>query len=220
MTRRANARIAGVAYLLYIAAAYPSFVIMSKATRGDGLAAQLASLTQHANDVRLATVLGMVGGFCALALAVSLWAITRDQDSDLAMVGLTFRVAEGVVGAASLPATLALLALTTVTGANAPDAAAMQTLTAFVLKPVPQISAAFFAVGSTAFCWLLLRGRMIPAALAWLGFIGSALLVIGLPLEIAAVLHGKVTQLMWAPVAIFEVTVAIWFLAKGVAERT
>src|SRR4051794_40687478 len=102
MTRSANARLAGAAYLVYIAAAYPSMVLLGRATTGDGYAAKLATMVQHAGDVRTSVVLSMLGGFCALVLAVSLFALTRDQDRDLAMVGLTFRVAEGVVGAAGL----------------------------------------------------------------------------------------------------------------------
>jgi hypothetical protein len=43
--------------------------------------------------------------------------------------------------------------------------------------------AMYFAVGSTLFAWFLLRGRMIPVALAWLGVLSSALLVVILPLD-------------------------------------
>jgi len=212
MTRRTNARIAGVAYLLYIVAAFPSMVIMNNAMRGAGLAV-------HASDVRIATVLSMLGCFCALILAVTLWAITRPQDPELAMLGLTCRVAEGVIGAASLPATLALLALATTTGAPAPDPGALQTLTAFVMKQTPAVSATFFAVGSTLFCWLLLRGRMIPTSLAWLGVVGSGLVAIAVPVQVVADLTSPLTQLIWIPIAIFEITVAFWFLIGGVAEQ-
>ena len=45
----------------------------------------------------------------------------------------------------------------------------------------PNIGAFAFAVGSTLFCWLLLRGRMIPVTLAWLGVVASVLLMVGLP---------------------------------------
>ena len=217
MTRRTNSRIAGVAYLLYIASAYPSMKLMAAATRGEGLAAQLASLAVHANQVRLAVVLSMIGSLCALVLAVTLWAITRDQDPDLAMFGLTCRVTEGVSGAVSLPATLTLLSLTMATGANAPDPAALRALGAFVLDGDWLVSATFFAVGSPLFSWLLLRGRMVPVWLAWVGVIGSAIVVIGVPLQSTAVLTGLVTQLMWVPVAFFEVVVAFWLIIKGAA---
>jgi hypothetical protein len=126
------------------------------------------------------------------------------------------RVGEGLIGAASIPATVALLQLATTTGPQAPDSAATQALAAFVLEQTPLVSALFFAVGSTLFAWLFLRGRMIPVPLAWLGVVGSALLVVGLPLQLAGFLSGLVTQLMWVPVAVFELTLGPWLLIKGV----
>jgi hypothetical protein len=62
-----------------------------------------------------------------------------------------------------------------------------------------------------------LRARTIPVSLAWLGVLASVLLVVGLPLQIAAVIEGPVTLLMWIPMAVFEVTFALWLLIKGVA---
>ncbi len=217
MTRRNTARLAGFAYLLYIAVAFPSMILLSRATSGEGMAAKLASIVQHGSDVRLAAVLTLLGCFCALALAVSLWAITREQDADLAMLGLTCRVAEGVTGAVSIPTTLALLALATTTGPNAPDPAATRTLGAFVLEDTPIVAASFFALGSTLFSYVMLRGRMIPTALAWLGVVASILIVVGLPLQLGGVLRGAVTQLMWLPMAAFEIPLGFWLLIKGVA---
>jgi hypothetical protein len=216
MTRRTNATIAGIAYLLYIAAAFPSMVLNARATNGDGMAAKLATMALHVTDVRLGAVLSFVGCVCALVLAVTLYAITREQDRDLAMLGLTCRVAEGVVGAASIPTTLGLLAITTAAGTNAVDPAAAGAVGAFVLNQTAVIAATFFAVGSTLFSWLLLRGRMVPDWLAGLGVIGSAVLVIGLPLQVMELLPGLVTQIMWIPVAVFELVVAVWFIVKGV----
>ena len=44
MTRTTNARIAGVAYLLYIAVGYPSMLLSDRATSGDSVAAKLANM--------------------------------------------------------------------------------------------------------------------------------------------------------------------------------
>ena len=217
MTRRTNATIAGIAYLVYIAAAFPSMVLSNRATSGDGMAAKLANMALHATDVRLAAVLSLIGCFCALVLAVTLYAITREQDRDLAMLGLTCRVAEGVVGAASVPTTLGLLAVAMATGTSALDPAAIGALGTFVLSQTWLIGATFFAVGSTIFSWLLLRGRVVPEWLAALGVIGSALIALGLPLQILDLLQGLITQLMWIPVAAFELVVAVWLIVKGVA---
>ena len=163
MTLRTNARVAGFTYWIYFAAGIAGLLL-----------ARNASAT---------AVLSLVTSFSALVLGVTLYAITREQDPDLAMLGLTCRVIEAVPGHGEI----------------------------------------YFAVGSAAFCWLLLRGRMIPAALAWLGVIASALLVVLLPLQVAGFFGGPrawsspVTWAVWLPLLVFELTFAVWLITKGVA---
>src|SRR5262249_40247876 len=108
LTRTTNARIAGFAFLSYIAAGLP-----------------------YGLDVRVGVVLGLLTCFAALVLAVTLYALTRDIDGDLALLGLTCRVAEGVLGAIFIPARLALLSLGTGT-ADPLDAGTLQALNAFL----------------------------------------------------------------------------------------
>jgi hypothetical protein len=221
VTRTTNARLAGFTYLFYIAVAFPAMVLSARATEGEGTAAKLASLAQHALDFRIAILLNMLSVFSAVVLAVALYGITRDEDRELALIGLSCRVGEGVVGAAGTVSMIGLLWLATASGATAPAPAEANVLAAFLLKWEGGwsmlIAATFFAVGSTFFCYLLLRGRMIPMWLAWLGVVGSAILVVGLPLQLAGFLSGAITRLMWIPVALFELIVAVWLLVKGVA---
>ena len=217
MTRLTNARIAGVTFLAYIAAGITQMLINARATAGTDVAGRLASIAQHAGDVRYSMLLGMLEAFCALVLAVTLYAITRDEDRDLAMLGMICRVAEGVIGALSVPEALALLWLATATGADAPDRTAAHALAAYLMRGGVAFTATFFAVGSTLFAWLLLRGRMIPVVLGWIGVLASVLLVICLPLQLVGFLRGPLTQWMWLPMFFFEVPLALWFLIKGVA---
>ena len=216
MTRATNARVAGVAYLLYIAVAFPSMLLSGRASAGENMTAKLASMAQHAGDVRLAAILGLLGCMCALVLAVTLYAVTRDEDRDIAMLGFACRVAEGITGAVGIPATLALLSLAIAGSANTANLDAAQAVGALVLRQSSAVGAWFFAVGSAAFCWLLLRGRLIPAPLAWLGVFASVLLVIALPLQIGALMPTRLMELVWLPMAAFEIPVAVWFIAKGV----
>jgi len=218
MTRTTNARIAGFAFLLYIAAGVAGMVLFGRATSGEGIAAKLASIAQHVTDVRVSIVLSLLTCFTALVLAVTLYGITRDQDPDLAMLALTCRVGEGVLSAIFVLATLGLLWLGTAAGSNAPDAA--QALGAFLLKVQgwsTMIGATFFAVGSMLFSYLMLRGRMILVALAWLGVLASVLLVVGLPGQLVGFFTRPVFGLIWLPMLAFEVTIALWLLIKGVA---
>jgi hypothetical protein len=59
---------------------------------------------------------------------------------------------------------------------------------------------------------------MIPVALAWLGVVASVLLVVVLPLQLAGFLRGAVTSYVWLPMLLFEVTLALWLLIKGVPQ--
>jgi hypothetical protein len=64
---------------------------------------------------------------------------------------------------------------------------------------------------------------MIPVALAWLGVFASVLLVVILFVQRAGLFgsavnwSSSVTWLMWLPMLVFEVALALWLLIKGVA---
>ena len=99
---------------------------------------------------------------------------------------------------------------------------ALLALTCRALEAVHGESAIFFSIGSLFFCWLLLRGRMIPIALAWLGVVASVLLVVILPLQLAGLIGGamswsaSITWLVWLPMLVFEIALALWLMIKGV----
>lgn len=94
-----------------------------------------------------------------------------------------------------------------------------------IVEGVPGVQGEFyFAAGSLLFAWLFLRGRMIPAALAWLGVVASVLLVLLIPMQTldlfgAATDWGRgATFLVWLPMLVFEVVLAVWLIAKGVSD--
>jgi len=81
----------------------------------------------------------------------------------------------------------------------------------------------YFAVGSTLFCWLLLKDRMIPAALAVLGLFSSGGLVVQLLVQRTAGAStnwsSPVTWAIWFPLLIFELTFAAVLLANRLRLR-
>jgi Domain of unknown function (DUF4386) len=222
MTRTRNARLAGSMFLFYIATGIASMVLFGQATSGaEGTAATLASIARHATLVRLTVMLTLLTFVDAVVLGVALYALTRDQDRDLAVMALSCRVSEGVIAAISTVRILGLLSLATAsTAAAGLDAAAAVALGGLLLKMggwSSLIAATCFAVGSTLYSYLFLRARSIPVPLAWLGVLASALLVVALPLQLAGFLRGPVTQFIWIPMLLFEVPLALWLLVKGVA---
>jgi len=221
MTNTKSARIAGFTFLFYIIVGIVSMVLFSQATGGAGITEKLAGIAHHTFQLRVSILLGLLQAVCAIMLAVTLYRVTCDQDSDLAMLALTFRVGEGLLGAIATRATADLLWLGTAPGPRPLDAAIVPTIGTYLLNgPNWNVGAIFFAMGSTLFSYLLLRGRSIPIPLAWLGVVASVLLLVGLPLELAGFLSGSVVSFMWIPMAAYEVPLGLWLLVKGVRTKT
>jgi hypothetical protein len=222
MTRTTNARVAGVTYLFYAAIGICLELLMYRARGGYDGAAMVAHIGQYETNVRLAILMTLLECLSSLVLAVTLYGLTRAEDNELAMLGLVCRVAEGVLGSVNnIPSYLGLLWLAKAgSGTGVPDIPTTDALRAFLLMPGPSVplGAVFFAVGSLIFSWLLLRGRMVPVSIAWLGVFASGLLAITLPLQIAGFSTGPLTGYYpWLPALVYQIVLALWLLIKGVA---
>jgi Domain of unknown function (DUF4386) len=224
MTHTTNSRLAGLMFLFYIVTGIANMVLFGQATRGSGTAEKLASMAQHATTVRLTVLLTLLTFVIAVVLAAALYALTREQDRDVALLALCFRVTEGVIAAVSSVRTMGLLSIATASAAvNATDTAAANSLAGMLLIQggwTGTIAAICFAVGSTLYSYLFLRARSIPVPLAWLGVLASVILVLTLPLQLVGLLPGPVTWYVWMPMLVFEVVFALYLLIKGVETRS
>lgn len=217
MTRRGNAQIAGFAFLFYIAVGITSLILFPGAGAGADTATRLARIAQRSSTLPFEIVLTLLMSVSAVTLGVTLHAVTRDVDRELALFGMLFRVMEGTVGAIAPLFTLGLLHLAT----SAADVPATQAIAALLFRAdgwKTTIAALLFAFGSSCFTWLLLRGRLIPRPLAWLGLLASIVLVVGLPLQLTGLLRGSIAGAIWIPMALFEIPLGFWLLLKGVAN--
>jgi len=221
MTRTTNARVAGFTYLFYAAIGICIELLMHQARGVDSGAAELVRIGQYATNVRLSILIVVLESVSALVLGVTLYGITRVEDHELAVLGLVCRVAEGVLGTLRIPNYLGLLWLAEPGGGTgALDIPTTNALRTFLLMPVPSvpIGAIFFAVGSLIFSYLLLRGRMVPISIAWLGVFASGLLAVALPLQLAGFPTGPLSgYAQWLPALVFQVALALWLLIKGVS---
>jgi len=212
------ARVAGFTILFYIAIGMTVAVLSSRATDAEGTRATLSLMAAHASDVRVTIVLELLECFCALILGVALYRITRDVNPEFAMLGLVCRVCESVLGAIGLRNTIGLLWLATSEAlAGRPDTT--DALGSFLLMPsqYAMIGAPFFALGTLAFSYLFVRGRIVPVLLAWLGVLASVLLVVGVPLQLGDFLPAAMMMYLWLPMFLFQILLGFWLLIKGAA---
>jgi hypothetical protein len=222
MTNTTNSRIAGITFLAYIAIGISSMYVDTLILRGaDDIATRLANIAESTPLMQLQILLTLLSAVCAIVIAVTVYGLTRAIDRELAVFAFVFRVAEGIV---IMMATLLVIASMSV-AANAAGSGgenghflAMGTVLQKIESVIGMgVAALCFAAGSTFYCYLFLRGRSIPVALAWLGFISSVILVILLPLQLAGYLkEGPVTSYMWIPMLLFELVLSFWLIFKGV----
>jgi hypothetical protein len=219
MTRRTNAKVAGFTFLLYIAVGITSLVLSSRVTGDAGdTATKLAGIAHHSSITQATVLLTLIMAGCALVLGVTLYALTRDSDRDLALMALCCRAGEGLIAVLAPVGTLLLWSVATTSQSNEANNASWNAFGEIVLKTegwTSIITATCFAVGSTIFCYLFLRGRSIPAWLSWFGLIASILLVVVLPLHLVGLIQGLLSKLIWLPMLLFELSFALWLLIKG-----
>jgi hypothetical protein len=221
MTRATNARIAGFTFLFYAAIGICGDLLMHNAFGGADDATTLARFGEYATEARIDILIKLLEALSALVLAVTLYGITRDEDHELAMLGMVCRVAEGVLGTLSIQSYLGMVWLAKAgAGPGALDLSTTNALRTFLLMPVPSVpvGTVFFAVGSTIFSYLLLRGRMVPVWIAGLSLFASGLLALVLPLQVAGFSTWRITgYYQWLPALVAQTALALWLLIKGVA---
>src|SRR5436305_9943596 len=220
MTRTSNARLAGILFLLYIVTGIGSMALSGYITAGfHDNAARLVAYSQHAGAVRLNALLTFCCFFYAVGLAVTIYGLTREIDRELALLAFCCRLTEGVLVAFAAIRILGVLSIATTSAASA-SPGAVQTMGGLLLQvdgSTALVSATCFAVGSTIYCWLFLRARSIPVWMAWLGVTASALLVVGLPLQMLGLVSGRITVYVWMPALVFELAFAWWLILRGTA---
>jgi hypothetical protein len=215
MSNRYVARLAGALFLIVIAAVLASSVLQGGVVSGgDDIGDTFRTIADDTVSFRASTVLLLVAAVGTLALAAMLYALTKRQDENLAILALACRVVEAALYTVKIFSALILLSLS-----QAPTAGA-QELGAVVADAASwstDVGAVFFAVGSTLFAYLLLRARSIPVPLAALGVGASLILVVGVPLDTAAsrTTAQGASIIIWLPMFVFEIATGVWLLVRG-----
>jgi hypothetical protein len=210
-------RVAGFSFLFLIVAVLGSSLLWRGVRTANGTADTLASIAEHGWQVRLGLVLTTVAGITTLVLAAMLYAVVAHQDRNLAILALSCRAVEGGLYAVGVLVALALLSLS---HGDRGDASAVQAMAGQLMDArwtSSNVGAAFFAVGSTLYSYLLFKARAIPVPLSLTGLVGSLIVLVGVPWQTALsnpTFSGP-SAAIWIPLAVFELSTGVWLLAKG-----
>jgi hypothetical protein len=176
----------------------------------------LAKAASNQNGLILGALLVLLMGTVLSMIPVMLFPIFRKYNEVLALGAVVFRgVLEAVTYIAIAISWLLLVALAQeYVKAGAPDASYFQTLGALLLKAgdwIAQILAIVFSLGASAIYYLFYRSKLIPRWLSAWGLIG-AVLYLAAPL---LAMFGVVWEILMAPLALQEMVLAVWLIAKG-----
>ncbi len=199
----------GVLYIIGTVALVLSAVVTGGVLTGPGYLAQVAG---QPNQLAIGAVLVLLAGFALAMVPVVFWPIGKRYNETLAMGYVVFRGAiETVLYLVGALGWLLLIALST-----QPDAAL---LASFVRTTVAvtwdQLIAVPFALGALMFYVLLYRSRLVPRWLSAWGLVGAAL-YIAPPL---GSMFGLSLDVLMAPLAVQEMVMAAWLIAKGFTPR-
>ncbi|MFA5844562.1 MAG: DUF4386 domain-containing protein [Coriobacteriia bacterium] len=212
ITDRRAATIIGVLYIVGTASGVLGMAIMPSFAAGTDILAQIAA---HRTATVVGALLVLTMGFALSALPAVFYPIGRRFSEVLSMGYVIFRGAlEGMTYVISAFIWLVLIAMSAApSAAAAPVAAMLQTAEGLVWE---QLIALPFVIGALMFYWLLFRARLVPRWLSIWGLVGAVFYLVA-PL---ARMAGLSLDFLMFPLAVQEMVLAIWLIAKGFSPGT
>ena len=199
----------GVLYIIGTVALVLSLFATSATLTAAGGAGQVAA---QPNQLAIGALLVLLAGFALALVPVVFWPIGRRYSETLAMGYVVFRGGlETVLYIVMALGWLLLIALST-----HPDAAPLASfVNAFVAVIGDQVLAIPFALGALMFYVLLYQSRLVPRWLSAWGLVGAALYIVP-PI---GNMFGLSLGVLMAPLAVQEMVMAGWLIAKGFTPR-
>jgi hypothetical protein len=211
LSNRKTAIIVGVLFIIGDIAGVLSYVVTGGLLDGPNALTKIAA---SQNQVVLGALLVLVMGFALAMVPILMFPVFKKYNEVLALGCVVFRGALETVGyIASAGAWLLLVELSRqhaeAASAGAPH---FQTLSGLFAGPLPgYLTAIVFSLGSLMFYYLFYQSRLIPRWLSVWGLLG-AVLYLAWPL---LALFGHGFGLLMLPLAVAEIVLAIWLIARG-----
>ena len=183
----------------------------------------LTRIAAHDRQVLFGAFLQFVGAVACPTIAIALYPVLRRASEGLALASVGFRTIEGTL---HVLIAMCLMALVTFgqdsAAATASGVAAFQADAGLVMTArtwLGPLSVLTFGLGGLAYSWVFVRTGLVPRWLAVWGLAGVLLVMASAVLVMFQVIVAFSTaQIILAlPIAIQEMVLAVWLIAKGFA---
>lgn len=214
------ARIAGLAYIVVIMLGIFSVnFIESNLVQPGASAATVNNILENEFLFRIGIVCEIIMFMLVVLLSVSLYAVLKTVDNNLAMLAMLWRIGEAITGSGVtvLSGLIPLLLL------NQESAFAPQHLHAlfeiFLSTRTAGLDVVliFIGMGGTLFCYLFYRSKYIPRILStWGIFTYFSMLILAITSILVPDLSEATKMVFYAPGGLFELIIGLWLLFKSV----
>jgi hypothetical protein len=188
----------------------------------DGDAVQTAkNIAASERLFRLGTVSNLITFASVVILLLALYVVLKPINRNVALLAAFWRLAEcSIFALITLNDFVALRLLSGADYLRAFDTQQLQALAYTFVRAHDAgylIGLVFFGLGSTVFAYLWFKSRYIPRALAAWGIFSSLVVaIVTLAIMVFPSLAAVVIPVYFVPIFIFEVTLGIWLLVKGI----
>lgn len=212
-------RLLGAAQLLVFAASMLSERLLVSAVGPGDISEKMVSISNNLRLVRTSNLLALINSIGIIVLGVLFYIVFNSQYRIIALLGLVFFLAEGIILAMSKIGSFALLPLSQeFVAAGSPEASHYQTLGDFLYHGVDRrgydIHMLFFCAGAILWYSLFMISKSIPVALSVWGLAGVCLLTIPTLLVLYDSNFERL-MLLGLPYAPFELVLGFWLILKG-----
>jgi hypothetical protein len=180
----------------------------------------LSVIFPNKDQVILGMFIELINDVSVIGLAIVLFPVLKKYGERLALGYFGFRMMEGVVLIVSKTGLLSLITLSQdFLAAGSPVESYFQTAGAAALADrfwASQIQVVFFCLSALIFYYVMYQSKRLPRFLSVWGFFAVASLIAANLLPVPDLTEGfSIAQLLFLPIFISEILVALWLIVKG-----
>mgnify|MGYP000343420399 CR=1 FL=1 len=212
-------KIAGITYaLIIIIATFPSMIFdLGSLLKTENA---VASMLGQEGTFRIAIAVEFIMFVLVMVLSWALYVVLKPVNKNLALLGLIFRFGEALLGCVAIMFILSILIfLSDAEYLQAFEPAQLQALARSFGKLYGvgyYILLFIMGVGGVVYCYLFYTSRYIPRALSIWGIITYSTMIVYGFVNIAVHNAPKELAYAMAPGALFELTIGLWLIFKGI----
>jgi len=212
-------RLLGAMFFIVAVTSLLSMALFSATVGSGSISDNLINISNKAMQVRVSLFIDLITSIGIVVLATLLYVNLEKQNRNIALVALGWWIAEATILAVGKISAFSLIPLSIeYAKAGSPDSSYFQTL-GILLQHADRlgytIHLMFFSLGGILFYSLFYKSKSIPRVFSIWGIVAVSLSLIGTLLTLFNIDLGMIMFAMFAPNMLFELTIGVWLMAKG-----